>query len=169
MAAVVDAFFLSRKLQMTVCHIRPGSPPQDKLLIAVPAFRDGILSAVFGTFGVLGYPFISLCLCCGRGHIHILFAHLVLVLFLPSIGLCLLELSGGESPFLATFDTEVFFLGFVLPLSLFIQRAHRQQDVGMGIVAGRIWVMNGGIGAHPIRHKLGLDELLQEPDLFLPA
>ena len=37
--------------------------------------------------------------------------------------------------FLAIFDTEIFFLGLVLPFSLFIQRAHRQQDVGMGIVS----------------------------------
>ena len=169
MAAVVDAFFVPGALQIAVCHIRPCSPPQDKLLVAVPSFRDGILPAEFATFGVLGHPFIALCLRCGRGHIHLLFAHLVLVLFLPAVGLRLFELGGGKAPFLAIFDTEIFFLGLVLPFSLFIQRAHRQQDVGMGIVSGRIWVMDGSISAHSVCHKLLLDEILQKLDLFFPA
>ena len=169
MAAVVDAFFVPGALQIAVCHIRPCSPPQNKLLIAVPAFRDGVLSAKFGAFGVLGHPFIALRLRCGRGHIHLLFAHFVLVLFLPAVGLRLLELGGGKAPFLAVFDAEIFFLSLVLPFSLFIQRAHRQQDMGMGIVSGRIWVMDGGIGAHSVCHKLLLDEILQKLDLFLPA
>ena len=138
MAAVVDAFLMSGALQMAVCHIRPCGPPQDKLLVAVPSFRDGILPSIFGTFGVFGYPFIALGLCCGRSHIHLLFAHLVRVLFFPAVGLRLLELGSGKAPFLAVFDTEIFFLGLVLPFSLFIQRAHRQQDMGMGIVSGRI-------------------------------
>ena len=100
---------------------RPCSPPQDKLLVAVPSFRDGILPAIFGAFGVLGHPFIALCLRCGRGHIHLLFAHFVLVLFLPAVGLCLFELSGGKALFFAVFDAEIFFLGLVLPFPLFIQ------------------------------------------------
>ena len=74
-----------------VCHIRPCSPPQNKLLVAVPAFRDGILPAIFGAFRIFGYPFIALRLRCGRGHIHLLFAHFVLVLFLPAVGLCRLN------------------------------------------------------------------------------
>ena len=169
MAAVVDAFFVPGALQIAVCHIRPCSPPQDKLLVAVPSFRDGILPAIFGAFRIFGHPFIALCLRCGRGHIHLLFAHLVLVLFLPAIALCLFELSGGKAPFLAVFDTEIFFLGLVLPFSLFIQRAHRQQDMSMGVVSGRIRVMDGSIGAHSVCHKLLLDEILQELNLFLPA
>ena len=36
----------------------------------------------------------------------------------------------------------------------------------MGIVPGRIWVMDGSIGAHSVCHKLLLDEILQELDLF---
>ena len=68
-----------------------------------------------------------------------------------------------------SFDAEVFFLGLVLPFSLFIQRAHRQQDMGMGIVSGRMRVMDGSIGAHSVCHKLLLDEILQELDLFLSA
>ena len=118
MAAVVDAFLMSGALQIAVCHILPCSPPQDKLLVAVPSFCDGILSAELGAFGVLGHPFIALRLCCGRGHIHFLFAYLVLILLLPSVGLCLFELSGSKAPFLAVFDAEIFFLSLVLPFSL---------------------------------------------------
>lgn len=72
MAAVVDAFLMSSALQMAVCHICPCSPPQNKLLVAVPSFRDGILPAIFGAFGVFGHPFIALRLRCGRSHIHLL-------------------------------------------------------------------------------------------------
>ena len=169
MAAVVDAFFMPGALQIAVGHICPCSPPQNKLLIAVPAFRDGILSAIFGAFGILGYPFIALDLRCGWGHMHLLFAHLVLILLLPPVGLCLLELGGSEAPFLAVFGTEIFFLGLVLPFPLFIQRAHRQQDMSMGIVSGRIWVVDGSVSAHSVRHKLLLDEILQELNLFLTA
>ena len=39
----------------------------------------------------------------------------------------------------------------------------------MGIVSGRIWVMDGSIGAHSVCYKLLLDEILQELNLFLPA
>ena len=53
----------------------------------------------------------------------LLFAHLVLILLLPSVGLCLFELSGSKAPFLAVFDAEIFFLSLVLPFSLFIQWA----------------------------------------------
>ena len=38
----------------------------------------------------------------------------ILLLF-PSIGLCLFKLSGSEALFLAVLDTEIFFLGLVLP------------------------------------------------------
>ena len=153
MTAMVDAFFLSSTLQMKIGHIRPRLTPEDKLFFAVPALRDWILSAVFDAFGILRYPFITLCLRCGRGHIHLLFAHLVLVLLFPSIGLCLFKLGGSEALFLAVLDTEIFFLGLVLPFSLFIQRAHRQQDVSVGIVTGRVWIMNRHIRTHPIRYK----------------
>ena len=40
MAAVVNAFLMSGALQIAVCHIRPCSSPQDKLLVTVPSFRD---------------------------------------------------------------------------------------------------------------------------------
>ena len=39
----------------------------------------------------------------------------------------------------------------------------------MGIVSGRIWVVDGSISAHSVCYKLLLDEILQELDLFLPT
>ena len=81
--------------------------------------------------------------------------------------MCRLKLSSGEALFLAVFHAEIFLLGLVLPLSPFIQRAHRQQNVGMRIVT--IGVMDGSISAHSIRHKLFSDELLQQLDLLLTA
>ena len=81
-------------------------------------------------------------------HVHLLFADLVRVLLLPSIVFCRPELSSGEAPFLAVFHAEVFLLGLVLPLALLVQRANRQQNMGMRIVT--IGVMDGSIGAHPV-------------------
>ena len=98
------------------------------------------------------------CLGSRRRHIHLLFADLIGILFLPAIVLRCFELGSGKAPLLAIFHTEVFFLGLVLPLAPFIQWAHRQQNVGMGIVT--VGVMNGSIGAHPVRHKLFSDKFL---------
>src|SRR5699024_1120898 len=137
MTAVVDAFFVPGALQIAVCHICPCSPPQDQLLVAVPAFRDGVLSAAFGAFGVLGHPFISLRLCCGRCHMLLLIARLVVVLRFPAIDLCLFVLSGRNARFLAVFYPELFVLSLGLPCCLCIQRVQRQQDMGMGILFGR--------------------------------
>ena len=85
MAAVVDAFFVPGALQIVVCHIRPCSPPQNKLLVVVPAFRDGILPAIFGAFRIFGHLFIAL---------------------------CLFELSGGKAPFFAVFDAEIVVINY---------------------------------------------------------
>ena len=70
----------------------------------------------------------------GWCHVHFLFVDLVGILLLPAIVLRRLELGGGEAFFLAVSDAEIFFLSFVLPVSLLIQRAHRQENVGVGIV-----------------------------------
>lgn len=100
-------------------------------------------------------------------HVHLLFADLVGILLLPAIVLRRLEFGGGKTSFLAVSHAEVFLLGFVLPLALLIQRAHRQQNVGMGIVAVR--VVDGSIGAHSIGHKLLPDKVLQQLDLLFPT
>ena len=73
----------------------------------------------------------------------------------------------GEASFLAVSHAEVFLLGFVLPVSLLIQRAHRQENVGMRIVT--VGVVDGSVGAHSIGHKLLPDKVLQQPNLLLPT
>ena len=102
---------------------------------------------------------------CGRSHVHFLFAHFVGVLLLPALGLCGFELGGGKAPFFAVLDAEIFFLGLVLPGTMFIQRAYRQQDVGVGIVA--VGVVHRNVGAHPFIHELLPDKILQKLDLLL--
>ena len=52
-------------------------------------------------------------------------------------------------------------------LALLIQRTDRQQDVSMGIMAGRIRVMDTYISAHAVCHKLLLDVLCQQGDLLI--
>ena len=101
----------------------------------------------------------------GRCHVHLLFANFVGVLLLPALGLCGLELGGGKAPFFAVFDAEIFFLGLVLPFSVFIQRTHRQQNVGVGIVA--VSVVDRNVGAHPFIHELLSYKILQKLDLLL--
>ena len=114
---------------------------------------------------MLADPFVSALLGLGRGHVDFLFVHLILVLLLPALGLRRLKLSGGEAPFLAALHTEILFLCLVLPRARLRQRAYRQQDVGMGIVA--VGVVDGNVGAHPLRHELLPDKLLQECNLLL--
>ena len=48
---------------------------------------------------------------------------------------------------------------------MFIQRAHGQQDVGVGIVA--IGIVNCNVGAHPFIYELLPDKILQKLDLLL--
>ena len=126
---------------------------------------DGILPAVTGAFGMLVSPNKPLRICGRRCHIHLLFADLVGILLLPAPVLCCPELSSSEAAFLAVFHAEVFFLGLVLPLASFIQRAHRQQNVGMRIVT--IGIVDGHIGAHSIRDKLFPYKFLYQGNLLL--
>ena len=106
MAAMIDTFYLSGTSQIKIGYICPCLTPKEELLFAVPTLRAWILSAVFGAFVVLEHPFIAL---------------------------RLFKLGGSEALFLAVLDTEIFFLGLVLPFSLFIQWTHRQQDVAWGL------------------------------------
>ena len=74
---------------------------------------------------------------------------------------------GGEAHLLAVPDAEVLLLGLVLPPAVPGQGAHRQQDVGMGVVA--VGIMDGHIGAHAVADELALDEPGQQVDpLSLP-
>lgn len=93
MAAMIDTFYLSGTSQIKIGYICPCLTPKEELLFAVPTLRAWILSAIFGAFVVLEHPFIAL---------------------------RLFKLGGSEALFLAVLDTEIFFLGLVLPFSLFI-------------------------------------------------
>ena len=103
---------------------------------------------------------------CGWSHIHLPFANFVGVLLLPALSLCGFELGCGKAAFIAVLDAEIFFFSLVLPGAVFIERTHRQQDVGMGIVA--VGVVDGNVGAHPLRHELLPDKILQKLNLLLP-
>ena len=71
---------------------------------------------------------------------------------------------GGEAHLLAVPDAEVLLLGLVLPPPVPGQGAHRQQDVGVRVVA--VGVMDGHVGAHAISNKLTLNKLGQQVDPF---
>ena len=114
---------------------------------------------------VFADSFISMLFRFGGRQIYLLAADLVRILLLPSISLRRFEFGGGKALFFAVSDTEIFFLGLVLPVSFFVQRANRDHDMGMGIVPRRIWIMDSNIGAHPISNKIVLDKIRQK---FLP-
>ncbi len=163
MAAVVypcvDPWILR---QIFIGYICPFLTPDQKLLVAVPALGNGILSAILGAFGMLGRSDKSLRFGGRRGHIHLFLSYLVLILLLPAIGLRCLELGRSKTPFLAIPDTEIFFLGLVLPLALFIQRAHCQHNVSVWIVTRRVRIVDCNISAHPVRYKLFLYKFGQQ-------
>ena len=166
-AAVVNAFLPPGAFQTAVGHICPCCPPCRKLFFAVPALGDRILSAVAGAFGMRVSPDKPLCFGIRRCHIHLLFADLVGILLLPAVVLRRPELSGSKTAFLAVFHAEIFLLSLVLPVSLPIQRAHRQENVGMRVVT--VGVVDGCVGAHSIGHKLLPDKVLQQLNLLFTA
>src|SRR5699024_4201085 len=166
-AAVVNAFLPPGVFQITVGHVSPCCPPCRELFLTVPAFGDGILSAVTGALGMLVSPNKPLCLGSRRRHIHLLLADLVGILLLPAFVLCCPELGSGETLFLTVSHAEVFLFGLVLPLALLVQRTHRQQNVGMRVVT--VGVVDGCVGAHSIGHKLLPDKVLQQLNLLFTA
>ena len=162
MAAMVNAFFIAVPFQITIRRICPRLAPLDKLFFAVPTLRGRILPSVFRAFRVFADSFISVLFRFGGRQIYLLAADLVRVLFLPPISLRRFEFGGGKAPFFAVSDTEIFFLGLVLLVPFFVQRANRYHDMGMRIVPGRIWIVDGNIGAHPIGDKIVLDKIRQK-------
>lgn len=75
-----------------------GCSPRNKLFLAVPAFRDGILPAVACALGMLVRTDKPLRLGRGWRHVDLLFTNLVGILFLTAFILRRLELCGSESP-----------------------------------------------------------------------
>ena len=102
----------------------------------------------------------------GRCHVHLLFANFVGVLLLPALSLCGFELGCGKAAFIAVLDAEIFFFSLVLPCARLRQRTHRQQDVGVGIVA--VGVVDRNVSAHTFIHELLPDKILQKLNLLLP-
>ena len=103
---------------------------------------------------------------CGWSHIHLPFANFVGVLLLPALSLCGFELGCGKAAFIAVLDAEIFFFSLVLPCARLRQRTHRQQDVGVGIVA--VGVVDRNVSAHTFIHELLPDKILQKLNLLLP-
>ena len=87
MAAMINTLLNPGPLKKAVGHIGPCRPPEDKLILAVPAFGNRILPAVFRALGILGDALIALHFCLGGRHIQLLFAGLILILLLPTLGL----------------------------------------------------------------------------------
>ena len=162
MAAVVNAFFIAVPFQITIRCICSRLAPLDKLFFTVPTLGDRILPSVFRAFWVFADSFISVFFRFGGRQIYLLASGLVRVLLLPSISLRRFEFGGGKAPLFAVSEAEIFFLGLVLPVSFFVQRANRYHDMGMGIVPGRIWIVDSNIGAHPLGNKIVLNEIRQK-------
>ena len=72
------------------------------------------------------------------------------------------KLGGSKAALLAALDAEIFLFRLVLPGAVFVERPHRQHDVGMGIVTVRI--VDRHVGAHALVHKLLVDKLRQQID-----
>ena len=159
MAAVVDALVVSVLLQISVGHVCPSLAPLYKLFLAVPTLGNGILSAELGAFRVLVGSFISVFLRFGWRHIHLFSPDLVRILLLPSVSLCRLELGGGKAPFFTVSDTEIFLFCLVLPVALFIKGAHRQHNMGVRVMTGRMRIVDSNVSAHPLGNKTALNEI----------
>ena len=158
MAAVVNAFFNSTALQSSVDGIRPRLAPFYKLLVTVPTFRDGILPAELCAFRILVRSFKSSRFRFRRRQIlFLLFIYIVGILLFPAVCLCRFELGCRKAPFFTIPDTEIFFFSLVLPFAVFIQRAHCQQNMGVGIMPVR--VMDRTVGAHPVQNELLPDKI----------
>ena len=100
-------------------------------------------------------------------HIHLLFASLILILFLPTLGLFQLKLRRSKALFLPIPDAQIFLLCLMLPCADLGQGPHGQHDMGVWIVT--ISVVDAHIGAHPFCHKVCLDKIGQQSNPLVPA
>ena len=79
-----------------------------------------------------------------------------MVLLIPVNGILLVAfpVAGGKSDTLSVFVKVINLAALRQPLSVFVNGSHGQHDMAMGIVSGRIGVMNCKITAHSLGHKM---------------
>ena len=79
-----------------------------------------------------------------------------MVLLVPVNGILLVAfpVAGWKSDTLSVFVKVVNLAALRQPLSVFINGSHGQHDMAMGIVSGRIWVMDCKVTAHSLGHKM---------------
>ena len=79
-----------------------------------------------------------------------------MVLLVPVNGILLVAfpVAGGQLDALAVLVKVVNLAALRQPLSVFINGSHGQHDMAMGIVSGRIWVMDCKVTAHSFGHKM---------------
>ena len=79
---------------------------------------------------------------------------MVLLVPVNSVLLVAFPVAGGKSDTLSVLVKVVNLAVLGQPLSVFINGSHGQHDMAMGIVSGRIWVMDCKITAHSLRHEM---------------
>ena len=119
-AAVINRGFDLILGKHLVCKIRPICSPDTELFIAIPLFRNGILSAIPGTFWMFINTFIALLLSGGWSKIDFFLSCFIAVLLFPSVFLCFFIFRSSKSFFFSVFYTKIFFFSFILPCSVFI-------------------------------------------------
>ena len=79
-----------------------------------------------------------------------------MVLLVPINGILLVAfpVAGGKSDTLSVLVKVINLAALGQPLSVFINGSHGQHDMAMGIVSGRIWVMDCKITAHSLGHEM---------------
>ena len=79
-----------------------------------------------------------------------------MVLLVPINGILLVAfpVAGGKSDTLSVLIKVINLAALGQPLSVFINGSHGQHDMAMGIVSGRIWVMDCKVTAHSLGHKM---------------
>ena len=73
--------------------------------------------------------------------------------------------SAGQTDFLAVFIQHIFLFGLRKPSALFVQRAHGQQDMGVGVAASRVVQIE--VGDHALGNKLRGTIFPHKAGLFL--
>ena len=79
---------------------------------------------------------------------------MVLLVPINSVLLVAFPVAGGKSDTLSVLVKVINLAALRQPLSVFINGSHGQHDMAMGIVSGRIWVMDCKITAHSLGHKM---------------